>query len=228
MCLSQSIELPLQHPIPTQVQDVNAAATDFHDAHAQLTDGVTFYGDLIGRLLQMVQTAEGAFYASNLRRRDLELSFGSSQEKASREASDAALAQRLAQELQMDGNSGHGSNHSGNNSSNSSGLDRPLPPPPYDLPSLPTYSQSPSPPNSSVNTRPNTASAPASTADAPPPFYEAAVAATASASTPYAAAAADPAAISRLADMGFPKSDAAKALEANGGNEEAALNQLLG
>jgi len=209
---------------------VNAAATEFHDAHAQLTDGASFYGDLVGRLLQLVQTAEGAFYASNLRRRDLELSFGSSHVRASREASDAALAQRLAQELQMDGPNGFSdSNTGGHSSGSSSRLDPPLSPPPYDLPSLPTYSQSssapPPPPISSVSARTSTASV--STVDAPPPFYASAVATAAPVSPPYAAAAADPAAISRLADMGFPKADAAKALEASGGNEEAALNQLL-
>jgi hypothetical protein len=208
------------------VQDVDGAATAFHDAHAQLAEGASFYGDLVGRLLQVAQTCEGALYAASLRRRDLELSLGSSHDKATLEASDAALARRLAHELQMGDDGG---DEDGDGSGGSTGALPPfVPPPAHDFPSVPAYA--PAPPTSFARldvsaAKTFAARAAASAVDAPPPFYQAAAAAP---PPDAAAAAADPAAISRLADMGFAKADAARALETHGGNEEAALNQLLG
>jgi hypothetical protein len=205
---------------------VDGAATAFHDAHAQLAEGASFYGDLVGRLLQVAQTCEGALYAASLRRRDLELSLGSSHDKATLEASDAALARRLAHELQMGDDGG---DEDGGGSGGSSGAPHPfVPPPAHDFPSVPAYAPA-APPTSFARldvpaAKTPAARAAASAVDAPPPFYQAAAAAP----PPYAAAAADPAAISRLADMGFAKADAARALENHGGNAEAALNQLLG
>jgi hypothetical protein len=182
------------------VQDVDGAATAFHDAHAQLAEGASFYGDLVGRLLQVAQTCEGALYA--------------------------ALARRLAHELQMGDDGG---DEDGDGSGGSTGALPPfVPPPAHDFPSVPAYA--PAPPTSFARldvsaAKTFAARAAASAVDAPPPFYQAAAAAP---PPDAAAAAADPAAISRLADMGFAKADAARALETHGGNEEAALNQLLG
>ena len=54
------------------VQGAENAALSFSEMHSQLSEGVAFYTDLVGRLEQLVQTSEGYAYAQNMVRQDFE------------------------------------------------------------------------------------------------------------------------------------------------------------
>mmetsp|Transcript_35032 Transcript_35032/g.60323 ORF Transcript_35032/g.60323 Transcript_35032/m.60323 type:complete len:433 (+) Transcript_35032:903-2201(+) len=80
------------------VQGAENAAIAFMEMHAQLSEGVAFYTDLVGRLGQLLQTSEGYSYAQNMVREDFETAQGDK----TQEASDAEMARRLAEQLQIE------------------------------------------------------------------------------------------------------------------------------
>jgi hypothetical protein len=188
--------------------ELEQALSEFHDIHAKLSEGSSFYSDLVGRLMQISQTVEGYIYAQSLTRRDVDLSYSSQSNKASVEASDAALARRLAEELQMGDDFGQGSI-----SPNAASAT-----PSYDFPPPPTMASSAPPPFPSFGS----SSAAAASASPPPPAYGAVVGSSSSGST-----SANTAPAARLADMGFPMAKVQAALKAHNNDEEKALDQLL-
>jgi hypothetical protein len=189
--------------------ELEQALSEFHDIHAKLSEGSSFYSDLVGRLMQISQTVEGYIYAQSLTRRDVDLSYSSQSNKASVEASDAALARRLAEELQMGDDFGQGSTSPTAASATRASS--------YDFPPPPTMASSASPPFPSFGS-----SAAAAASSPPPPAYGAVVGSSSSGST-----SANTAAAARLADMGFPMAKVQAALKAHNNDEEKALDQLL-
>mmetsp|Transcript_84058 Transcript_84058/g.238194 ORF Transcript_84058/g.238194 Transcript_84058/m.238194 type:complete len:581 (+) Transcript_84058:731-2473(+) len=79
------------------VQGAENATTAFTEMHTQVSEGLAFYTDLVGRLSQIVQTSEGYACAQSMVRRDFEAEQGT----VSQEAADAEMARRLADQLQM-------------------------------------------------------------------------------------------------------------------------------
>jgi hypothetical protein len=191
--------------------ELEQALSEFHDIHAKLSEGSSFYSDLVGRLMQISQTVEGYIYAQSLTRRDVDLSYSSQSNKASVEASDAALARRLAEELQMGDDFGQGSTSPTAASATPASSS-------YDFPPPPTMASSAPPPFPSFGSSSSAAAA----SSPPPPAYGAVVGSSSSGST-----SANTAAAARLADMGFPMAKVQAALKAHNNDEEKALDQLL-
>ncbi|KAG5188686.1 BRO1-like domain-containing protein [Tribonema minus] len=199
---------------------LDAGAVAFHSAHAQLSEGVVFYGDLLRQLLRLQQTAEDMIYTRGLQRREMELQSGARREAQDREAADAALAQRLNTAASV---TPGGGSSGGNAPAESAAAAAPAPAPP-----APAHQPAPSP--NAMGQGPGgrylnpfdllgAAAAAVMHRPAPP------VPARPTPPTP-AAPPLEPR-LARLVEMGFAPDKAQRALQAARGDEQDAISRLL-
>jgi hypothetical protein len=220
------------------MQKLAAAVDGFDKLHSDLTSGAQFYTDLTHRVLQLYTTTRDHCEARALQKRDLLLTLQAGQAQAAATGGDAAMAVALQQQLNVGGGQSGGAGGGG-------------------APMMAAPAMAAVGAGVNVHTglpvaagMPVAGSMPLPAAAAPPPMYAAMDQPGAAAPPPYpggmasagavpqaapVAAAApmggggvNPQAVANLMSMGFERGAAEAALVARGGNEQEAINQLLG
>jgi programmed cell death 6-interacting protein len=80
------------------LNQISEAVEEYHSARSRLSEGGSFYGDLLRRLAQLNQTVEDMIYTQGLARRDFEVNFSRNASAAAQAAKDAEMARKLAEE----------------------------------------------------------------------------------------------------------------------------------